>query len=182
MTRRGPSRRRFSGSLRRRQGSALRADPFGADGLDRASREPMTGSYVMAPLSDAVECDAGISIARYRELLGDEADSMTDHDIAEIRRHALAMAHIVVEMYEEHYRVQGVLNGRIRIVAPRERNRPDFPLRGLVRCHACGRGLTAGQSAGTETAVRSDVSRKLCPSRILDSSRTGWPFSHRGTR
>ena len=101
MTRRGPSRRRLSGSLRRRQGSALRADPSGADGLDRASREPRIGSYVMAPLSDPVERDADISIARCRELLGDEADSMTDYDIAEIRRHALAMAHIVVDMYKE---------------------------------------------------------------------------------
>ena len=102
MTRRGPSRRRLSGSLRRRQGSALRADPSGADGLDRASREPRTGPYVMARLSDPVECGTDLSIARCRELLGDEADSMTDHDIAEIRRHARAMAHIVVEMYEEH--------------------------------------------------------------------------------
>jgi hypothetical protein len=62
----------------------------------------MAGSYVMAPLSDPVERGADISIARCRELLGDEADSMTDHDIAEIRRHARTMAHIVVEMYEEH--------------------------------------------------------------------------------
>ena len=52
MTRRRPSRRRLSGSLRRRQGSALRADPFGADGLDRASREPRSRSCVMARLSD----------------------------------------------------------------------------------------------------------------------------------
>jgi len=58
----------------------------------------------MAPLSDPVECGADISIVRCRELLGDEARSMSDHDIAEIRRHALAMAHIVVEMYEEHGR------------------------------------------------------------------------------
>jgi hypothetical protein len=56
----------------------------------------------MAPLSDPVECRTDISIARCRELLGDEADSMTDHNIAEIRRHARTMAHIVVEMYEEH--------------------------------------------------------------------------------
>lgn len=34
MTRRGPLRRRLSSSLRRRQGSAHRADPFGAHGLD----------------------------------------------------------------------------------------------------------------------------------------------------
>ena len=59
------------------------------------------GSYVMARLSDAVECSTNISIARCRELLGYEADSMTDDDVAEIRRHARAMAHIVVEMYDE---------------------------------------------------------------------------------
>jgi hypothetical protein len=56
----------------------------------------------MAPLSDPVESGTDISIARCRELLGDEADSMTDHEVAEIRRHALAMAHTVVEIYEEH--------------------------------------------------------------------------------
>jgi hypothetical protein len=118
MTRRGPSRRRLSGSLRRRQDSALRADPFGADGLDRASREPTVGSYVMAALSDPVEAIAprsddassvrirgtGISISRCRELLGEQADSMTDHDVAELRQHAETMAWILVEMYEEHRR------------------------------------------------------------------------------
>ena len=41
-----------------------------------------------------------ISIARCRELLGDEAESMTDQEIVvEIRRHAETMAWIVVEMY-----------------------------------------------------------------------------------
>jgi hypothetical protein len=107
MTRRGPSRRRFSGSLRRRQGSALRADPFGADGLDRASREPTTGSYVMAPSSDGVECGADISIARCRELLGQEAESMTDHDVEVLRQHAHTMAWILIEMYEGHRRSTG---------------------------------------------------------------------------
>ncbi len=42
-----------------------------------------------------------ISSARCRELLGDEADSMTDQDIEDIRRHAESMAYIVVEMYQE---------------------------------------------------------------------------------
>jgi hypothetical protein len=101
MTRRGPSRMAIIrlASAPSRLGASRR--PLRADGLDRASREPRIGSYVMAPLSDPVERDADISIARCRELLGDEADSMADYDIAEIRRHALAMAHSVVEMYEE---------------------------------------------------------------------------------
>jgi hypothetical protein len=117
MTRRRPSRRRLSGSLRRRQGSALSADRFGADGLERASSEPTPGSYVMARLDDPLECrasrqdedvdrasgsESGISIARCRELLGDEAAPMTDHDITEIRRHAETMARLVIDVYQKY--------------------------------------------------------------------------------
>ena len=42
-----------------------------------------------------------ISIARCRELLGEDAESMTDQDIEDIRRHAETMAGIVVEIYQE---------------------------------------------------------------------------------
>ena len=45
-----------------------------------------------------------ISIARCRELLGEDAESMTDQDIEDIRRHAETMACIVVEMYQEQCR------------------------------------------------------------------------------
>ena len=46
-----------------------------------------------------------ISIARCRELLGQDAEAMTDQDIEDIRRHAATMACIVVEMYQDHCRV-----------------------------------------------------------------------------
>jgi hypothetical protein len=46
-----------------------------------------------------------ISIARCRELLGEDAESMTDQDVEDIRRHAETMACIVVEMYHERCRV-----------------------------------------------------------------------------
>jgi hypothetical protein len=46
-----------------------------------------------------------IPIARCRELLGEDAESMTDQDIEDIRRHAETMACIVVEMYEEQRRL-----------------------------------------------------------------------------
>src|SRR5439155_16349811 len=46
------------------------------------------------------------------------------------------------------YRVQAVLDGRVQVVGPRERNHPDFPLRGFVRCEACGRPLTGSWSKG----------------------------------
>jgi hypothetical protein len=46
-----------------------------------------------------------ISIARCRELLGEEAESMTDQEVALIRRHAETMACIVVEIYQEGSRI-----------------------------------------------------------------------------
>lgn len=46
-----------------------------------------------------------ISIARCRELLGEEAESMTDQEVASIRRHAETMASIVVEMSQEGCRI-----------------------------------------------------------------------------
>ena len=46
-----------------------------------------------------------ISIARCRELLGDEADVLTDQDIELIPRHAETMAQVVVQMYMESRRI-----------------------------------------------------------------------------
>jgi len=41
------------------------------------------------------------------------------------------------------YKAQAVLSGKVPLVAPLMRNRPDFPLRGFVQCAACGRSLSA---------------------------------------
>ena len=46
-----------------------------------------------------------ISIARCRELLGEEAESMTDQETAWVRRHEETMAWIVVEMFQDHCRI-----------------------------------------------------------------------------
>ena len=46
------------------------------------------------------------------------------------------------------YRVQAILEGRVQVTGPHQRSRPDFPLKGLVRCEACGRPLTASWSKG----------------------------------
>jgi hypothetical protein len=46
------------------------------------------------------------------------------------------------------YRAQAVLDGRVVVAGPRQRNHPDFPLRGFVRCAACGRPLTGSWSKG----------------------------------
>lgn len=46
------------------------------------------------------------------------------------------------------YRAQAVLDGRVAVSTPRQRNHPDFPLRGFVRCESCGRPLTGSWSKG----------------------------------
>ena len=46
-----------------------------------------------------------ISIARCRDLLGDESDTLTDEDIELIRQHAETMAQVVVEMFVESRRI-----------------------------------------------------------------------------
>jgi hypothetical protein len=61
----------------------------------------------MAPMSGPVESGTDMSIARCRELLGQEAESMTDYDVEVLRQHAQAMAGILVEMYEEHRKSAG---------------------------------------------------------------------------
>ena len=43
-----------------------------------------------------------ISLAHCRELLGEEAELLTDREIALIRRHAEMMAWIVVEIFQDH--------------------------------------------------------------------------------
>ena len=45
-----------------------------------------------------VESDC-ISITRCRELLGDEAEGLSDHEVDLMRRDADAMAHVLVEIF-----------------------------------------------------------------------------------
>ena len=42
-----------------------------------------------------------ISIERCRELLGEEADGLSDLEVDQIRRHAEVMAHVIVEIFLE---------------------------------------------------------------------------------
>ena len=42
-----------------------------------------------------------ISIRRCRELLGSDADGLSDSEVDRIRRHAEVMAHVIVEIFLE---------------------------------------------------------------------------------
>ena len=58
------------------------------DVLDRAEQEP-------EPLS----------VARCRELLGDDADMMSDEEVLAVARHAESLAHVVIELALRDVRV-----------------------------------------------------------------------------
>ena len=46
-----------------------------------------------------------ISIARCRELLGDDADTMSDDEVLAVARHAESLAHVVIELALQDVRV-----------------------------------------------------------------------------
>jgi hypothetical protein len=46
-----------------------------------------------------------ISIARCRELLGDDADTMSDKEVFAVARHAESLAHVVIELALQDVRV-----------------------------------------------------------------------------
>jgi hypothetical protein len=46
-----------------------------------------------------------ISIGRCRELLGDEADAVTDDEVIDVARHAEAMAHVLIALALQDGRV-----------------------------------------------------------------------------
>ena len=58
------------------------------DVLDRAEREPES-----------------VSIARCRELLGEDAHTMSDEEVAAVARHAESLAHVLIAVALQHVRV-----------------------------------------------------------------------------
>jgi hypothetical protein len=46
-----------------------------------------------------------ISVARCRELLGDDADTMSDDEVLIVARHAESLAHVVIELALRDVRV-----------------------------------------------------------------------------
>jgi hypothetical protein len=48
-----------------------------------------------------------MSITRCRELLGEEADGLSDREVDQIRQHADALAHVIIDMYLEAQAASG---------------------------------------------------------------------------
>ena len=46
-----------------------------------------------------------ISVARCRELLGDDADSLTDEEVLVVAHHAASLAHVLIELALQDVRI-----------------------------------------------------------------------------
>ena len=57
-------------------------------------------------VSDRAEQEPeSISVARCRELLGNDADTMSDEEVLAVARHAESLAHVVIELALRDVRV-----------------------------------------------------------------------------
>ena len=66
--------------------------------------------------------------------------------------------------------MQGILDGRYEVTSPKQRNDPDFPLRGYVRCEGCGKPLMASWSKGRSDYYAYYHCRERC--RAVNISKT----------
>ncbi len=74
---------------------------------------------------------------------------------------------------ETFQQVQEVLQGRRKTVAPRQRNRPEFPLRNFILCGYCNKPLTGSPSTGKMGGKYNyyRCQNRKCPSKPRTSAR-----------
>jgi hypothetical protein len=70
----------------------------------RTSRLAFKGSAMDVPDHAEQEREA-ISVARCRELLGDDADALTDEEVLLVARHADSLAHVLIDLALQDVRV-----------------------------------------------------------------------------
>ena len=71
------------------------------------------------------------------------------------------------------YKAQAVLSGQVPLIAPLMRNRPDFPLRGFVRCAACDLPTVSARPSSQKDSHRRRRRANSTPEPDLDA-REGW--------
>ncbi len=134
-------------------GKSLMPDPDRAALVTRAFEEFATGRFTKEEVLDS------ITRSGFRTRAGSTMNPQSFGRMLTNRLYTgfIDMPHFAVSRRgdfdplvsdETFYRVQAILQGRIQVVGPHLRSRPDFPLKGLVRCADCGRPLTASWSKG----------------------------------
>lgn len=120
--------------------------------LQKAWREFATGAYTKAEIQRLMT-NWGIQTERGRPLSAQSIDNLFSNPYyAGILVDSWSGAehegkHVAMVNRSEYARVQQIIDGRNQSV-PHQKQRPEFPLRGLVRCQRCLRYLTGSFTRG----------------------------------
>jgi site-specific DNA recombinase len=137
----------------RSTGRSLVPDPERAPLVKRAFQDFSTGRFTKQEVLKNVN-DLGLTTRRGRPVPSQTFDAMLRNPVyigrVDVSDYGISTRGDFEPLLNERvfYRVQAILDGRLELTAPRQRNDPDFPLRGYVRCEACGKPLTASWSKG----------------------------------
>ena len=137
----------------RSTGRSLVPDPERAPLVKRAFQDFSTGRFTKQEVLKNVN-DLGLTTRRGRPVPSQTFDAMLRNPVyigrVDVPDYGISTRGDFEPLLNERvfYRVQAILDGRLELTAPRQRNDPDFPLRGYVRCEACGKPLTASWSKG----------------------------------
>src|SRR5438094_329667 len=137
----------------RTTGRSLIPDPERAPLVRRAFQDFATGRFTKHEVRQNVNA-LGLTTRRGKPVPSQTFDAMLRNRayIAQIDVPEFAVSRrgdfepLITERI--FFRVQGILDGRYEVTAPKQRNDPDFPLRGYARCETCGKPLTASWSRG----------------------------------
>jgi DNA invertase Pin-like site-specific DNA recombinase len=137
----------------RAMGNSLIPDPERASLVRRAFQDFATGRFTKHEVRKAVN-DLGLKTRRGQPVPSQTFDAMLRNRVyiaqIEVPDYGVSTRGDFEPLVSEKvfFRVQAILDGRLEITAPRQRNDPGFPLRGYVRCETCGKPLTASWSKG----------------------------------
>jgi site-specific DNA recombinase len=134
-------------------GKNLKPDPDRAPLIRRAFQDFATGRFTKDEVLQNVNA-LGLTTRRGKPVPSQTFDAILRNPVyiarIEVAAFGISKRGEFEPLVTENvfFRVQGILDGRYELSAPRERNDPDFPLRGYVRCTTRGKTLTASWSKG----------------------------------
>ena len=84
----------------------------------------------------------------------------------------ISAIHKPIISQDTFFKAHFILTGKRLSIAPKVRNRPDFPLRNFIRCPVCGEKLTAGWSTGRKGNCSVNVRKEQIETHFYDYLKT----------
>ena len=137
----------------RATGKSLIPDPERASLVRRAFQEFATGRFTKDEVRKNVNA-LGLTTRRGKPVPSQTFDAMLRNRVyvgrIDVQDFGISTRGDFEALVRERvfFRVQAILDGPYEVTSPKQRNDPDFPLRGYARCEACGKPLTASWSKG----------------------------------